>query len=96
MHRQDATYISLSDTITLHLSQSYNDDDAGLIEEINGDNEIVHSRRSWSQTINIVQMEDTNCYGYYFCCTPPISPPCKAGMMALTICLMLSGVKELW
>ena len=80
-HRQGATYVSLSDTIILHLAHSYDDGDAELIEAINRDNETVHCRQSRSQTINIIQMEDTNCYGYQFCCIPPLSPPGKADMM---------------
>ena len=95
-YRQGATYVPISDIITLHLAQSYDDGNSGLITAIKDNNREIHCRRSWSRTINIVQMEDIHCYGFQFRNIPPFATPNKASMMTWTLCSILSNVKELW
>ena len=63
---QGASYIPFVDVITLHLAQSHDDADDGLITCINKDNEIVHCQPIWSPTINYVQMEGMKGYGHQF------------------------------
>ena len=57
---------------------------------------MVECRRAWSRTINIVQMEDIECYGFQFRSIPRFAPTGKAGMMSWALCSILSSVKELW
>lgn len=96
---QGSTYVTYLDMIGIHLDQTQDDHDAGLIEVIkcvNNADKQEEARRSWSRTINIIQMEDSHCYGTQFRHIPQLSTTNKASMMTWTLCSILSSVKELW
>ena len=67
-----------------------------MITAINSRNETIQCRRTWSVTINIVQMEDTTRFGNQFRSIPILKPHNVASMMTWTLCSILSSVKELW
>ena len=97
-YRQGATYVPIGDVIILHLAQSHDDGNCGLISAIKQNGTEVSCRRSWSRTINIVQMEDSKQYGFQFRPIPPFgaSIQSEASMITWTMCSILSSVKELW
>ena len=86
----------MSNVVTIHMAQSYDDGNAGLIIAMDKNNQEVQCRRSWACTINIVQMEDCNGYGFQFWNILAFSSSRKACMTTWTLCSILFSVKELW
>ena len=95
---QGATFVPFIDSIKIHLAQSADDNDDGLISCVNDENETIKCRRAWSQTINIIQMEDSDGFGYQFRPIPAYGSKKdrKEGMMTWALSSILTSVKELW
>ena len=95
-YRQGSLFVPFSDSVKLHLAQSEDEGDAGLIKVIDRRGKTIYCRRSWSRTINIIQLEDKNMFGYQFCSIPCIKPDHKAAMMIWSLSSIMSSVKALW
>ena len=82
----------------MHLSESADLNDSGMINAVNDGNALVMCWRGWPRVINTVQMEDMHGYDYQFRSIPSLDDKKNSHptMMVWTLCSILSTVKEMW